>query len=191
MFFKNQGQTRFDNKFKDSSWRSRTSGNLRRYWPTVDMSLLSTPSTAANLHQHAWLLDRQHMHTALRRWLEGQRCKSWRAWATDPCGDAVVEASQSPFAISAGKGKAAIANHLHDHADNLSIRQQSRQLGGEAAVPYSVVGYCDADKHSSGLLFSWKTILDILCQQGDLVCGGPLVSKARGSSGLMIGSTRP
>jgi len=28
MFFKNLGHTRFDSKFKDNSWRSRTSGNL-------------------------------------------------------------------------------------------------------------------------------------------------------------------
>jgi len=54
-----------------------------------------------------------------------------------------------------------------------------QQLAGEAAVPYSVVGCCEVDKHSSGLLFSRKAILDILCQQGDLVCGRPPVSKAR------------
>jgi len=31
----------------------------------------------------------------------------------------------------------AIANHLHDHVDHVSIRQ-SHWLAGEAAVPYSV-----------------------------------------------------
>jgi len=63
--------------------------------------------------------------------------------------------------------------------DHVSIRQQLQQLAGEAAVPYSVVGCCEVDKHSSGLLFSRKAILDALCQQGDLVYGQPLVSKAR------------
>jgi len=69
--------------------------------------------------------------------------------------DAVLEASQpAPLAISDGKGKAAIANHLHDHVDHVSIRQQWQQLAGEAAVPYDVVGCCEVDEHSSGLLFS-------------------------------------
>jgi len=58
------------------------------------------------------------------------------------------------LAISSGKGKAAIANHLHDHVDHVSIRQQSQQLAGEAMVPYGVVGCCEVNKHSSGLLFS-------------------------------------
>jgi len=60
-----------------------------------------------------------------------------------------------------------------------NLRQQSQQLAGEAAVPYSVVGCCEVDKHSSGLIFSRKTILDVLRQQGDLVYGRPPVSKAR------------
>ena len=42
------------------------------------------------------------------------------------------------FAISGGKGKAAIANHLHDRVDHVSVRQQLQQLAGEAAVPYGV-----------------------------------------------------
>jgi len=54
-----------------------------------------------------------------------------------------------------------------------------RTLVGEAVVPWSVEGCCVVDKHSSGLLFSWKAILDVLCQQGDLVYGWPPVSKAR------------
>jgi len=32
----------------------------------------------ANLHQHAWLLGRQHMHTFWWRWLAGRRCRCWR-----------------------------------------------------------------------------------------------------------------
>jgi len=51
----------------------------------------------------------------------------------------------------------------------MSIRQQLQQLAGEAAVPYQVLRCCEVDKHRSGLLFSRKTILDVLCQQGDLV----------------------
>jgi len=61
----------------------------------------------------------------------------------------------------------------------VSIRQQLQQLAGEATVPYSVVGCCEIDEHSSGLFFSRKAILDVLCQQGDLVYGRPPVSKAR------------
>ena len=45
-------------------------------------------------------------------------------------------------------------------------------------MPYSVVGCCEVNKHSSGLLFSRKAILYVLCQQGDLVYGLPPVSKA-------------
>ena len=61
----------------------------------------------------------------------------------------------------------------------MSIRQQLQQLAGEAAVPYSVVGCCEVDKYSSSLLFSWKAVLDVLCQQGDLIHGRPPVTKAR------------
>ena len=70
-----------------------------------------------------------------------------------------------------------IADHLHDHADHVSIRQQSQQLAGEATMPYSVVGCCEIDEHSSGL--SRKAILDVPWLQGDLVCRRSLVSKAR------------
>ena len=65
--------------------------------------------------------------------------------------------------------KAAIANLLHGHADHVSVMQQSQQLAGKPAVPYVVVGCCEVDKDSSGLFFSGKAILDVLCQQGDLV----------------------
>ena len=65
-------------------------------------------------------------------------------------------------AVSGGEGEAAIANHLHDHVDQVSVRQQLQQLAGEAAVPHSVVGCCEVEKHSSGLPFSRKAILDVL-----------------------------
>jgi len=38
-------------------------------------------------------------------------------------------------------------------------------------MPYSVVGYCEIDKHTSDLLLSRKTILDVLRQQGFLIYG--------------------
>jgi len=83
------------------------------------------------------------------------------------------------FAISGAEGEATIANHLHDHADHVSVRQQQLQLAGDAAVPYSVVGCCEVDKHRSGLLFCWKALVDVLWEQGDLVYGRPSASEAR------------
>ena len=39
--------------------------------------------------------------------------------------DAVLEASETAsYAVSGGECKAAIANHLHDHVDHVSVRQQ-------------------------------------------------------------------
>ena len=45
-------------------------------------------------------------------------------------------------------------------------------------MPYGVVGYCEVDKHISGFLRR-KAILDVLCQQGDMINGRTPVSKAR------------
>jgi len=75
-----------------------------------------------------------------------------RGARTDPCVTPLLR-QPAPLAILGGKGKAAIANHLHDHMDHVSTRQQSQELAGEAAVPCSVVGCCEVDKHSPGLLF--------------------------------------
>jgi len=61
---------------------------------------------------------------------------------TDPYGTLFLR-----HRISGGKHKAAIVNHLHEHVDHVSIRQQSQQIAGEAAVPYSVVGCCEVDNH--------------------------------------------
>ena len=83
------------------------------------------------------------------------------------------------FAVFGGECEAAIASHLHDHVDHVSIRQQSQQPADEAAVPYGVVGCCEIDKHSSGLLFSRKAVIDVLRQQVDLVYGRPPVTKTR------------
>jgi len=45
-------------------------------------------------------------------------------------------------------------------------------------MPCSVVGCCEVDKHSSGLL-SRKAIFDVLRLQVDLIYGRPAVSKVR------------
>jgi len=50
-------------------------------------------------------------------------------------------------------------------------------------MSYSVVGCCEIDKHSSGLLLSRKAIFDLLCQQGDPVVGRPSVSNPACSCG--------
>jgi len=49
-----------------------------RYSPAVAMSLLNTLPLPASLHQHAWLLNRQHMYTFWTQWLSGQTCRCWR-----------------------------------------------------------------------------------------------------------------
>jgi len=106
-----------------------------RYSLTVVMSLLS-----ANLHQHALLLDRQHMHTLWRWRLAGQRDRFWREGYQDwSLCDAVLEALQpAHFSIYCGKGgKSAIVTHLHGHVDHVSIRKQLQQLAGEAMMPYT------------------------------------------------------
>ena len=45
-------------------------------------------------------------------------------------------------------------------------------------MPYRVVYCCDIDKHSSSLLLSRKSILNVLCHQGDLMYGRTSMSKA-------------
>jgi len=48
----------------------------------------------ANLHQHAWLLGRQHMRTFWRWWLAGHRCRCWQKGRQErSLWDAVLEAS--------------------------------------------------------------------------------------------------
>jgi len=56
------------------------------------------------------------------------------------------------------------------------------QVSGNAPQQVETFKYlwsCEVDKHSSGLRFSRKSILDVLCRQGDLVYGRPPVSKVR------------
>jgi len=81
-----------------------------------------------------------------------------------------------PFLV---ESEAAIAIHLHDHVDHMSIKQHSQQLAGEVAVPHGVVSCCEVDKHSFSLLLSREDILDVLCQLVGLVYGRHLVSKSR------------
>ena len=60
----------------------RFSFKVCRYSPTVAMSLVRTPSTACQSHQHAWLLGYQQMQqTFWRWWLVGQRYRCWREGA--------------------------------------------------------------------------------------------------------------
>ena len=151
--------------------------------PTVAMSWLAPLPLPAGLHQHAWLLDRQNMHTFWRRLLAGQRCRCWRCWKEGaPRQISVVTGSWGvvtcSFIVSGDDGEAAIANHLHDYVDHVCIRQQLQQLAGEAAVLYSVEGCCEFDSHSFDIRSYRKAIIHVLCQQGDLVYGRPPVSKA-------------
>jgi len=138
------------------------SGVIHVVLPCPCSAPLSLP---ANLHQHARLPGRQHMHTFWRWWLADQRCRRWTVGAPGQ----IPVGRRSWGVVSGGKGKGVIVNHLHDHVDHVSVRQQKQQYTGEPAVPYGVVGCCEVDKDSSGLLFSWKAILDVLCQQGDLI----------------------
>jgi len=102
-----------------------------------------------------------------------------RGARTNPCGTPFLRRRNVlllPFPVVRVN---AIANHLHDHGDHVSVRQQLHQLAGEAVVPYSILGCCEVDQHGSDLLFSRKAVLDVLCQQGGLVHGRPPVCKAR------------
>jgi len=56
--------------------------------------------------------------------------------------------------VFGGKGEAAIAKHLHDPVDHVSVRQQSQQLASDALMPYSVVGYFEIDRYSAGIASS-------------------------------------
>jgi len=60
--------------------------------------------------------------------------------------------SLAPFVVTGCKDEDSIANQLHQYANHVSISQQLQQLAGKAAIPYSVVGCCEIDKHSSGFL---------------------------------------
>jgi len=54
-----------------------------RYSPSVAIRCSAPLPPPANLHQHAWLLSRQHMHTFWRWWLAGKRCRCWIVWVPE------------------------------------------------------------------------------------------------------------
>ena len=59
------------------------------------------------------------------------------------------------------------------------VRQEPQQLAGEAMVPDSVIGSCQVDKDSTGLLFRFECILNALREQSDLIHCGSSASKTR------------
>ena len=67
------------------------------------------------------------------------------------------------------KGEATVCDKLHDHFDHVPVWQQIQKLAGEVTVPYSIIGCCEVNKHSSGLLFRQKALLNVLSQQSDLI----------------------
>jgi len=75
-----------------------------------------------------------------------------RGARTDLCGTPFLRCRNLLLLQFPVARKAAIANLLHDHVDHVCIKRQLQQLAGEAAVPFSVVGCCEIDKHSFGLL---------------------------------------
>ena len=51
----------------------------------------------------------------------------------------------------------------------MPVWEQAKQLAGEATMPNGIVSGCEVKKHSTGLIFSLKIILDVLGQQSDLI----------------------
>jgi len=78
------------------------------------------------------------MRTFWGWWLAGQRCICWREGGarTDPCGTPFLRRRNLLLllfpVVRVKLGLLTIS--MHDHADHVSIRQQSQQLAGEAAV---------------------------------------------------------
>jgi len=79
-----------------------------------------------------------------------------RGARTNPCGTPFLSHRNLLLLLFpvGGKGEAAIANHLHDHVNHVSMMQQLKQLAGEAAVPYSVVGCCEVDNTAPALFLA-------------------------------------
>ena len=67
-----------------------------------------------------------------------------------------------------GKDNTAIIDKLHHHLENESIGQESKELAGKSPMPYGVVCCCEVDEHSTGFLFVFKAILNILTHASDL-----------------------
>ena len=102
-----------------------------------------------------------------------------RGAKTDPCGTPFFRRrSLLCFAVTSGQGEASVPNKFHDHPDHVLVRQKSQQLAGEDMVPDSVASSCQINKHGISLLFCSKRILNVLCEQNDLICGRLSVSKS-------------
>ena len=59
------------------------------------------------------------------------------------------------------------------------VRQKPQQLAGEVTLPDSVIGSCQVDKDSTGLLFRFECILNALREQSDLIHTESSASKTR------------
>ena len=95
-------------------------------------------------------------------------------------GNAVSQASQlARLTVVSCKGKASVANKLHNHTDPVLVQHKPQQRASEATVPDNVIGSCQVDKDGTGLLFRFKCILNALREQRDLLHGGPSASKTR------------
>jgi len=78
-----------------------------------------------------------------------------RGARTDPCGMPFLRFRNLlllPFLVARVKLRLPTISMIM--RTMMSIRQQLQQLADEAAMPYSVIGGCEVDKHSSGLIFS-------------------------------------
>ena len=106
-------------------------------------------------------------------YVEKKRSQDQSLWET------IFQASEPAWlAVTSDQGEASAPNKLHGHPDNVLVRQKSQQFAGEAMVPDSVISSCQIDKHANGLLFLLKRILNVLCQQNELIYGRLSVSKS-------------
>jgi len=154
--------------------------------PSLEVFTLTLPCPCSgplplptNLHQHEWLLGRQHMYTFWRWCLAGQRCRCWRKgapgqipvghryWGVITCSFChfrwcgwSCDCQQPPWSRGPCVYRAAIAAACR---------------WGHGAIQYRRLLW--GRQTQLRLLFSWKAILDVLCQQGDLVSGSLPVSK--------------
>ena len=75
------------------------------------------------------------------------------------------------LAITDGEGEAFILDKHQGHPNHVLIQQKTQQLAGETAMPSSVTGRCQVDKHGTGLLLTLKRVFAILREQNSLVVG--------------------
>jgi len=114
------------------------SGGIHLRLPCLCSAPLPLP---ASLHQHAWLLGRQQVHTFWRRCLAGHWCRCWREGVPGQipvgrrfCGIvtfSVCRFQPSPWSFGSCVCRAAIAVACKWCRD---------------AMPYSVLGCCEIDK---------------------------------------------